>query len=141
MTIVITEVTILTVFHGTDAKFNSFDNKFLGAANGRAPINRAGFNFCDSKSMAATFGETLLTAEVWFSKPFTIDAKGKGYSEFKETLNNRLEKFDRRKHDAIIIKNYGDCGIHGDDHVVCNHYIVLNPKQIKIKERESTVPA
>ena len=123
---------VVSVFHGTDAEFDSFEDGFLGSANGTAPINKAGFNFTNSEGVARSFGKRLIRAKVDIKNPYTINAKGRGYSEFKHVLNNKLEKIDRSKYDGVIIKNYADSGIHGDGDIVSDHYIPFSAGQITI---------
>lgn len=131
---VVTEGTY-KVFHGTDAKFGSFDDQHLGSANGTAPINMTGFNFTDSADVAKTFGGNVLACEVTINKPRVIDAKGANYSDFKHKINDVLDRVDRSKYDGIIIKNYMDAGKYGDDYLLSNHYIPFSKSQINVSSQ------
>lgn len=127
-----------SVFHGTDADFKSFESKFLGSANGTAPINRTGFSFSSSPDVAHSFGDRVIEAKVDIKKPFVIDAKGENYSTFKETLNSALEKMDRTKYDGIIIRNYEDAGTKRAGGV-SDHYIPFSESQIKAPSQKGDV--
>ena len=120
----------ISVFHGTDTDFENFESKFLGSANGTAPINKTGFSFTSDKNVAKTFGKNIIEAKVDIQNPMIIDAKGKDYSEFKDTLNQQLENIDKDKYDGIIIKNYKDAGVYGQP-TISDHYIPFSEKQIK----------
>lgn len=122
------------VFHGTDADFANFESKFLGSANGTAPINKTGFSFSSSPEVAKTFGKNTIEARVDIRNPFVIDAKGENYSTFKDKLNTQLKKVDRSKYDGIIIKNYADAGKYGDV-AISDHYIPFSENQIKTKSQ------
>lgn len=125
------------VYHGTDANFDSFDVRWLGSANGTAPINRAGFNFTDDPVVASTFGNRVVKASVVINRPYIIDAMGQGYSAFKDTLNETLENVDRTRYDGIVIKNYADVGIYGDDEVASTHYIPFDCDQVTIIDHQT----
>ena len=125
------KVSSANVFHGTDADFKDFEDKFLGSANGTAPINMRGFNFTDSNDVAKTFGKNVIQANVTLNNPYVVDAKGKTYSDFKHKLNDILSKIDTSKYDGIIIKNYADAGLHGSDPIISDHYIPFNSSSIK----------
>lgn len=120
-----------TVYHGTKGQFPTFSDRELGTAHGTAPINMRGFNFTDDPECARTFGPNVLKCEVTISDPYVLDAKGKSYSDFKHVINERLPRI-KKQHDGIIIKNYADAGVHGDDYITSNHYIPFNSSQIKI---------
>ncbi len=122
------------VFHGTDADFTNFKSKFLGSANGTAPINKLGFSFTTDSKVAKTFGKNLIEAKIDINKPFIIDAKGQDYSVFKDILNEQLSTLNKSKYDGIIIKNYKDAGIKGEP-IISDHYIPFNESQIKTKSQ------
>jgi hypothetical protein len=124
-----------TVYHGTETKYRSFNDKHRGSANGNAPINRTGFNFTDNIEVARTFGPIILVCEVTILKPLVINARGRNYSQFKHDLNDKLHDADKSKYDGVIIKNYADAGVHGDDYIVSNHYIPFYTTNVKLKSR------
>jgi hypothetical protein len=120
------------VYHGTDATFGNFNDKFRGSSHGNTPTNRAGFHFSDNPEVAQTFGENLLHCDVSLQHPYIVDAKGQTYSDLKHELNDILDKIDRKKYDGIILKNYRDAGKHGGDCLLSNHYIPFHSHQIKV---------
>ena len=124
----------IKVFHGTDADFTNFEERFLGSANGTAPINKAGFSFTTDSDVAKTFGKNVIEAKIDIKNPFVIDAKKQDYSEFKDVLNEKLENIDKSKYDGIIIKNYKDTGVHGKTAIISDHHIPFNVKQIQIAQ-------
>lgn len=137
----------MTVYHGTDVNFETFDAAKMGSTNGTAPINMAGFNFSDSEAVALTFGMTIVAAEVSFCCPLIIDAKGGSYSEFKHTINDRLERALGKDYDCVVIRNYLDAGLHCDDLEelqTSTHYIPRSVEQIRVvsislKDRYSAI--
>jgi hypothetical protein len=130
-----------TVYHGTAADFQGFENNQLGSAHGRAPINMTGFNFTDNPECAATFGPNVLKCQVTIARPYVIDAEGESYTTFKHIINDHLYELDkpskRKKFDGLIITDYADAGIHGDDYIVSTHYIPFTKDQIKIIDRKA----
>lgn len=121
----------IKAFHGTDADFTNFESKFLGSANGKAPINRTGFSFTNNEDVAKSFGKNVKQVELDIKKPYVIDAKGKDYGQFKDILNEKLDKIDKTKYDGIIIKNYHDAGQYSKETILGDHYIPFSEKQIK----------
>lgn len=120
------------VYHGTDSTFDRFDDMHLGSAHGRAPINMTGFNFTDSLEAAHTFGANVMPCLVTLDRPYTINARGKTYAEFKHRLNDLLDRVDRSKYDGIIIKDYRDAGKRGGEYILSTHYVPFSVGQIKI---------
>ncbi len=128
------------LYHGTDANFKNFENKYLGYATGTAPINMTGFSFTDNVKVARTFGKNIIEVEIQINKPYIIDAGGKDYSEFKHTLNDILEKVNRKKYDGVIIKNYKDAGKYSHETILSNHYVPFKDSQIKVISSSTIVP-
>lgn len=120
------------VFHGTQQTFRAFDDRQRGTAHGRAPINLTGFNFTDSEEVAKTFGSNVLTCDVTILKPKVIDAKGATYSQFKHKLNDILDTIRGQDFDGVIIRDYMDAGVYGDEYLLSNHYVPFYKDQIKI---------
>jgi bifunctional non-homologous end joining protein LigD len=118
------------VYHGTDKVFKSFDKKKLGSSYGSTPSNKLGFFFTDNTLVAKTYGKIVKAYRLNVKSPYVIDAKGKGYSEFKHNLNKIADEIDLKKYDSIIIKNYADAGVYSTDTIISNNYIVFDAKQI-----------
>lgn len=126
----------LNLFHGTNADFAAFDERFLGAAHGLTPTNLAGFHFTDSREVAATFGKHVLVCEVSMERPRVLDARGVSYAEFKHRLNDVLECIDRTRYDGILVRRYADAGTRSDELIVSTHFIAFSPGQVVIRSRE-----
>jgi len=119
----------ITAYHGTNANFDNFDNKFLGSATGKQPINMSGFSFSSDKNVAKTFGKNVKKVELDIQNPYVIDAKGKTYGdEMKTIIRDAVDTVDRNKYDGIIIKNYKDAGTGTPK--ISDHYIPFSEKQI-----------
>lgn len=129
----------VVVYHGTDASFDRFDPRFLGSANGRAPVNMTGFNFTDDPEVAATFGRRVIEAEISFSDPFVVDARGADYGSFKHALNDAVTKASVRGHDCVIVRDYRDAGTRCDDLDVVapsTHYVPHDVGRIRVVGEE-----
>lgn len=122
----------IRVFHGTDSDFTDFDSHFLGSANGTAPINKTGFNFTTSELVARSFGNRIIEANISIERPFIMDAKNASYGQFKDKLNEKLNKLDCSIHDAVVILNYSDAGIYLDSNITSTHIIPLSTNAIQV---------
>jgi hypothetical protein len=128
----ISQSAVYRVYHGTDARFRSFVDHYLGSANGTAPINMKGFNFTNNKAVAASFGSQVITCDVTIERPYVVDAGGQSYYIFKDRLNLLLNQASRKKYDGIIILNYRDAGRYSDEYIKSNHYIPFSTDQIEL---------
>jgi hypothetical protein len=121
----------LTVYHGTDAVFSTFD-----AGKQRAGDFGKGFYFTDSKSSDGNFGEHVIAAHLSLQNPYIVRGdvvKPNGEIEWGKTPREEIAALypeaatvpkgeinsvlQRRGHDGLIIGDY---------------YIAFHPEQIKL---------
>ena len=101
----------IAVYHGSPRRFMVFHHKYLGSSNGLAPLSKMGFSFTDNIKVARSFGKYIKKVYVILNRPYLIDADGRDYSEFKHTINDKIEYLNKSKYDGIVIRNYRDAGI------------------------------
>lgn len=120
----------IIVYHGSNNKFETFNDKHKGSRMGNSPSNMGGFFFTDNIEVAKSFGKYVYTVKLILNNPLIIDAKKKDYSKFKHKLNDIVDTTDKNIYDGILIKNYRD-SFHSEP-MISTQYIVFNNKKIKI---------
>jgi len=125
----------IAVYHGSPRRFMVFHHKYLGSSNGLAPLSKMGFSFTDNIKVARSFGKYIKKVYVILNRPYLIDADGRDYSEFKHTINDKIEYLNKSKYDGIVIRNYRDAGIRSKKYILGDHYIPFNVNQIVTKRR------
>ena len=61
----------MVVYHGTNEKFDSFDEKKIGYGTGNYGHYGYGFYFSDDKREATVYGDKILECYIKIEKPFT----------------------------------------------------------------------
>lgn len=128
----------LIVYHGTNSKFDTFDEKRQGK-NSHGFTNK-GYYFTNSQKKAKYYaanagGGKIVSANLIMTNPIILQAPWEPEAYFDRRANDIIKDAIAKGHDGIIIKAGGD--INGDKTNPDNYYagesmyVVFEPEQIK----------
>ena len=108
----------ITVYHGTEAKFDRFDDTKLGTSEFAVQSSQLGHFFSSSKDEANKYGKNLVSANIEMANPY-ITSWDNVKEEDGLDLKNKLKK---QGYDGVIIRDKGKP----------DYYVAFNSDQIKI---------